>query len=1027
MASEEVVDRLIQQLERGTERQVATAGSAVKRVAAERDLLGSAEEARDLLSTALKGEKEALDRVFGGSCERIGRLRLALDRVTISDMHANDKRWQNLRDIVETIELVLKDLGTFKPWVPPSARAPESLSYRGLRRRFSPGRRVHLKPEVEGGEVLSFEVAPALPAGLELSSTTGVISGVLQPLLLVEETLYTVVGRNAAGEAQTELTLAVQDAPPQSVTYPADSGDTCRVVLGEEMSLQPEVQGNSPSKWKVQPPLPVGIALDAESGAIHGAATQAFEASAYEITASNAGGQVSTVLNLEVLLIPPSMLAYPDIPKHVYVGKSIELVPSFKGTPSEWSVIPELPQGLVMDATAGVISGAAVTTTDHGSWAVSASNAAGETTCAIDFSVELAPPEALSFPTAELELQLLRPTRVRPTFVGTVDSFTVTPELPAGLGLDPKTGEVSGTPSEVLEKTCFEVLASNVSGAASTTLTLEVHMAAPACVQFPSLHHCYTVGEEVRIPALVEGHATQFTINGTLPQGLSLDNDTGAIEGVPVALAEEATYMITASNEVGSTSSDITFSVIAPVPAEFSYPSASSTYAVGEPMAIEPQHEGWSEGSFDVLPDLPNGLVLDKDTGVIRGTPAEVCSEATYCVMLNNSAGQANVKLVLEIIETVQSEAVADSIDKHLAAKIEAITDISEMLPEPICVKAFGDWMIWMVHRAYLDDPSLTDFNFNNMHMPPPHIEARIAPKLVKAMTSNTHIEVLSLVNANLMKAQGVELAQAMLSNKKLRILNIECNDLDSNAIKEVAEAIAMNAECAVEHLRLSPQKQVGRFFGRPVEEAVGAMMEKNGTIVKLGFECNDAHWRNIIDRALLRNNDFARRSRKRDSLGIEEEKAAEERALSRLNLRIPPQAVATEVFADNSPPHLAFRGFVAQQKRLPNATQLQSYARNGGVPLKYSEVAPTLKDCRARMLDAAVNTQVTVADIFEVDTEGVLQAWSSTNDNWVLEIRASDRKRYTYRSNKELVLQVSEAWALWLSDAISKPPHSNG
>jgi len=64
--------------------------------------------------------------------------------------------------------------------------------------------------------------------------------------------------------------------------------------------------------------------------------------------------------------------------------------------------------------------------------------------------------------------------------------------------------------------------------------------------------------------------------------------------------------------------------------------------------------------------------------------------------------------------------------------------------------------MIWMVHRAWLNDPTLIDFNFNSMHMPEPHLEPRIAPKLVKAMEFNNHVEVLSLSNANVQTKQNL-------------------------------------------------------------------------------------------------------------------------------------------------------------------------------------------------------------------------------------------------------------------------------
>jgi len=497
---------------------------------------------------------------------------------------------------------------------------------------------------------------------------------------------------------------------------------------------------------------------------------------------------------------------------------------------------------------------------------------------------------------------------------------------------------------------------------------------------------------------------------------LHLDEATGEISGTPSVAAGEACYVITASNEAGETSSELTFSVVLPPPAELMYPDVSSSYAVGEPATVEPQLEGCVGCSFAVEPALPEGMELDAKTGVISGSPVAVCEERTYLVTAKNASGSTNFELSFQVVETLGEDQVAGSINKMFAQQIEAITDVAEMLPEPSKTKEYGDWMIWMVHRAYLDDPTLIDFNFNNMHMPPPHIEARIAPKLMKAMETNTHIEELSLVNSNLIKAQGLELAASLRVNRTVKSLNLECNCLDSQAVREIADALRANPESMIEHFRLTQQKGVGNFFGRPVEEAIGQLMERNETIIKLGFECNDAHWRNIIDRALLRNNDFARRRRQKNSLNPEEDVVAEEKSLSRLVLREPPARGVEEVFAEDAGPGSSvFRGFVANQKRLPTMSQLQNYAKNSGNTLKYSTVAPLIRDCRSRLLNAAANTQVTVADIFEVDTMGELRSWSESNGNWNLDIWAPDGKRYAYKSNKEPAFQVSDEWAAWL------------
>src|SRR5690606_29064617 len=63
----------------------------------------------------------------------------------------------------------------------------------------------------------------------------------------------------------------------------------------------------------------------------------------------------------------------------------------------------------------------------------------------------------------------------RPTSAGgAVTSWQVTPELPAGLSLDPQSGVVSGTPENVAPETTYVITASNSGGSTSTELRITV-------------------------------------------------------------------------------------------------------------------------------------------------------------------------------------------------------------------------------------------------------------------------------------------------------------------------------------------------------------------------------------------------------------------------------------------------------------------------------------------------------------------------------------------------------------------------
>ena len=68
-------------------------------------------------------------------------------------------------------------------------------------------------------------------------------------------------------------------------------------------------------------------------------------------------------------------------------------------------------------------------------------------------------------------------------------------------------------------------------------------------------------------------------------------------------------------------------SVYAQPPAGLSYTTGTVVYTVGTPItANSPTTTGEAVTSYSVSPDLPAGLSLDHDTGVISGTPMAAVS-----------------------------------------------------------------------------------------------------------------------------------------------------------------------------------------------------------------------------------------------------------------------------------------------------------------------------------------------------------------------------------------------------------------
>jgi hypothetical protein len=62
-----------------------------------------------------------------------------------------------------------------------------------------------------------------------------------------------------------------------------------------------------------------------------------------------------------------------------------------------------------------------------------------------------------------------------PAVTGTVDSYTVSPTLPAGLSLNSSTGAISGTPTAVAVQATYTVVARNSAGSTSAMIQVTVN------------------------------------------------------------------------------------------------------------------------------------------------------------------------------------------------------------------------------------------------------------------------------------------------------------------------------------------------------------------------------------------------------------------------------------------------------------------------------------------------------------------------------------------------------------------------
>jgi hypothetical protein len=150
-------------------------------------------------------------------------------------------------------------------------------------------------PPSVSGTVTGYSVSPALPAGLTLDPTSGVISGT--PLAASSATTYTVTARNGAGATTAALTFALLvPPPPTGLTYTSPVTGT----VGAAFTPVVPTLGGHADAFTVSPPLPAGLTLDPVTGIVSGTPSRERVAVTYTITASNASGYIKSQFLLTV-------------------------------------------------------------------------------------------------------------------------------------------------------------------------------------------------------------------------------------------------------------------------------------------------------------------------------------------------------------------------------------------------------------------------------------------------------------------------------------------------------------------------------------------------------------------------------------------------------------------------------------------------------------------------------------------------------------------------------------------------------
>ena len=273
------------------------------------------------------------------------------------------------------------------------------------------------------------------------------------------------------------------------------------------------------------------------------------------------------------------------------------------------------------------------------------------------------------------------PFNYSPTLTGTpaptvavVPSAQFPDQLPSGLTLNANTGVISGAPAAgTVGVYGIRLRATNTAGSDNRNLTLTVNQAptiagaanATATVGTPFNYSPTLTG----VPAPTVAVVPNVQFPDQLPSGLTLNVNTGVISGVPTA-GTGGVYGIRlrATNAAGSDHRTLTLTVNE---AAGITGAATATGEVGDPFTYTPTTlTGFPAPTVAVNPNgnnpdqLPSGLTLNANTGVISGTPV-AGSGGLYKVRLRASNGSnSNLPITITINESPTFEGAATATGK---------------------------------------------------------------------------------------------------------------------------------------------------------------------------------------------------------------------------------------------------------------------------------------------------------------------------------------------------------------------------
>ena len=398
--------------------------------------------------------------------------------------------------------------------------------------------------------------------------------------------------------------------------------------------------------FSLSPAAPAGMSFDTSTGALSGSPSVPKSAKIFTVTATNASGKATQRFTLTVNpAIPEFVLS--ESSATVVIGEAIGFTTiSTGGSISRFSISPDVPRGMVFASRSGLLFGFPRFEQVATTYTVTGVGLGGSVSQQFVLTVNAkAPVFRLSRYIQTVVSGSAAGFTVKSTG-GPISTFSISPDVPAGMSFDASTGALSGQPTDAQLATPYTVTATNVSGEASQQFVLTVTASLPVFT-LSSSNQIVGQGSAAGFTVVSTGGAATFTISAR-PAGMSFDALTGELSGNPSFVKSTTTFLVTATNASGRATQRFTLTVNPSIP-EFVLSESSATVAVGEEVRFTTSSTGGSISKFSISPNAPSGMVFSSQSGSLFGFPRFEQLATTYTVTGVGSGGSSSQQFVLTV------------------------------------------------------------------------------------------------------------------------------------------------------------------------------------------------------------------------------------------------------------------------------------------------------------------------------------------------------------------------------------------